>query len=217
MKTILKILFILIPIAHIPHTCTAQDSIRRKIFVSVHSGIYLPSISGFREMYHSHSVFINGISLGIPFANKGFFFYVKGMYFQKAGTQIIYHFEYDPHTGKPVNTYTTRGGDITWRQLLGNTGIQYNLPFGLTNNLMFNGGITLVKASEKTKDNSAGSEAKGFTGFFLGAGYEKRISDTFGLFSEVQYNFDIRKFEILGHKYGGANFNIGIRYYFSQK
>jgi hypothetical protein len=198
----------------------AQDSIHRKAFVSVHSGIYLPSISGFKEMYHSHSVFINGISLGIPFSNKDFFFYVKGMYFQKTGTQIIHHFEYDPQTGEPV-TYTTRGDDITWRQLLGNVGVQYNLHPGLTDNLMFNGGITLVKASEKTKDDSASSDAKGFTGFFLGAGYEKRISDKFGLFSEVQYNFDIWKVKIFGYsvsfKYGGANFNVGIRYYFSQK
>jgi hypothetical protein len=223
MKTISKILLITISTVLLYDKSNAQDTTGRKAFISVHSGIYLPSIGGYREMYHSHAAFINGIGLAIPFANKNFFFYAKGMYFKKTGTQIVHHSEYDNQTGKFIEN-TTRGGDITWRQLLANIGIQYNLNLAPTNNLMFNGGITLVKAYEQTEDTSAGSDFKGLAGFFLGAGYEKEISDKFSLFSEVQYNFDIFdifRIKILGHniglKYGGANLNAGIRYWFNQK
>ena len=80
------------------------------------------------------------ISLGIPFANKEIFFYLKGMYFQKSGNPIIYHYEYNDWTGES-NTYTSQESDvtITWHQLLVNIGIQYDLKFGLSNNLIFNG------------------------------------------------------------------------------
>ena len=219
MKTIVKLLLIVILFANAQNNCNARDSLDRKAFVSIHSGVFFPSVSGFKDWYHSHHVFINGISLGIPFTNRDFFFYLKGMYSQKSGTQIIYHFEFDPQTGELIDTYTTKGDNITWRQLLGNIGIHYNLNFGLSNNLIFNGGVTLIKQSERTKDSSASSNAKGLNGFFLGVGYEKKILDAFGIFSEVQYNFDMWKFKILGHdiklQNGGANFNIGVRYYFN--
>jgi hypothetical protein len=222
MKTIYKIFFIVILITYIPSKCIAQDHTDnrtgRKMFVSIHSGAYFPSVSGFNTVYHSPCAFINGISLGFPFTNKELFFYVKGMYSQKSGNPITYHFEYDELTGELTNTYTTQENDviITWHQWLGNVGIQYNLGLGLTNNLIFNGGISLVKASEKTKDSSVGSDSGGLGlfGYFFGIGYEKRISKKFGLFTEAQYNFDLPILRKLGINYGGANFNLGIRYYF---
>jgi hypothetical protein len=218
-KNIFKILIIFTLIAYIPSKCIAQDSIEsRKLFISIHSGAYFPSISGFNKVYHSPCAFINGISFGIPFTNKGFFVYAKGMYFQKSGTPITYHFEYDELTGELTNTYTTQNSDviITWRQWLGNIGIQYNLTIGQTNNLIFNGGISLVKASEKTKDSSVGSDSGGFglSGFFVGIGYEKRFLRNFGIFSEAQYNFDFPILKQLGIRYGGTNLNVGIRYHF---
>jgi hypothetical protein len=222
MKTIFKIFFIIIFIAYIPNKCIAQDHADnrtgRKVFVSIHSGVYFPSVSGFNTVYHSPCAFINGISLGIPFTNKDFFAYAKGMYFQKSGNPLTYHFEYDELTGELTNAYTTQENDviITWRQWLGNIGIQYNLRLGLTSNLIFNGGISLVKASEKTKDSSVGSDSGGLglSGYFCGIGYEKRIYKKIALFSEAQYNFDFPILRQLGIKYGGANFNVGMRYYF---
>ena len=212
MKNIFKILILSIFLAQIPNKCSAQDRVDdRKIFISIHSGVFFPSWGEFKDVYHSPCAFINGISLGIPFTNKGFFVYAKGMYFQKSGTPIIYHFEYGDLTGEGT-TGTTQEGECKYQQWLGNIGIQYNLNLGLTNSLIFNGGITLIKQSEKIKNSTAGSEAKGFSGFFVGAGYEKRILRKFGLLAEAQYNFDMWK--IYDLKYGGANFNVGMRYYF---
>jgi len=218
MKYFIKIFIVVILTANVSYNCIAQESYVRKAFISINSGLFLPTWSEFKETYHSPLVFINGVSLGVPFTNKNFFFYAKGMYFQKTGTQIIYNFERDPLTGE-LNMYTTRGGDITWRQLLGNIGIQYNLNLEQKNNLIFNGGLTLEKTSEgEVKQNIS------LSGFFFGIGYEKRILEKFSLFSEVQYNFSIvnmLKIELFGHelklKNGGVNFNVGGRYYFSLK
>ena len=218
MKNIFKILILSILLAQIPNECSAQDSVdNRKIFISIHSGAFFPSWGEFKDVYHSPCAFINGISLGIPFTNKGFFVYAKGMYFQKSGTPIVYHFEYNDLTGE-VTTWTTQEGECKYQQWLGNIGIQYNLNLGLANILMFNGGITLFQQSYKIKNSTAGSEAKGFNGLFMGIGYEKRILRKIGLFSEAQYNFDVRRFKILDYeirlKYGGANVNVGMKYYF---
>lgn len=81
MKPTFKIFFIIILIAYIPCKCIAQDRTGRTIFVSIHSGLFLPSWSEFKETYHSPCAFINGISLGVPITNKGLFVYAKGMYF----------------------------------------------------------------------------------------------------------------------------------------
>ena len=220
MKIIVKILVIIILIANIPNKCIAQDSVDRKAFISLNSGVFLPSASNFKKVYNSPCTFINGISIGIPITNEDFFFYIKAMYFQKNGTPITYHFERDSITGE-FYTYTTQEGNVVYKQWLGNIGIQYNLNFGQTNNFIFNGGVTLIKLSERIKNSTAGDNAKGLNGLFFGIGYEKIILEKFSLFSEVQYNFDMRKFQILGYdihlKYGGANFNVGMRYYFSQK
>jgi len=216
MKIILKIFVIVLLIANIQNKCIAQDGINRKAFVSINSGVYLPSMSDFNRIYNSHYAFINGISLGIPFMNEDLFFYSKAMYFQKYGTPIIYHFN---SSNGVSNTYTTQEGDVALQQLLLNIGIQYNLSFGLTNMLAFNGGISLIKASEKISNSPSNSDLKanGFAGYFLGVGYEKRISDKFGLFSEVQYNFDRLILKTFDISYGGANINLGVKYYFSQR
>lgn len=216
MRNILKIFIIVILIAQIQNKCIAQDSINRKGFFSINSGLYLPLMSNFNKIYNSHYALINGISLGIPFTNEDVFLYCKAMYFQKSGTPIIYHFN---SSNGVSNTYTTQEGDVTLQQLLVNIGIQYNLSFELTNILTFNGGISLIKASEKISNSPSNSDSKanGFAGYFLGIGYEKRILEKLGLFSEVQYNFDRLIFKTLDISYGGANINVGIRYYFSQK
>jgi hypothetical protein len=176
-------------------------------------------MTDFSYMYHSPCVFINGISLGFPFTNKDIFFYLKAMYFQKSGTPIIYHFEL---IDDKYVTYTTRDWDdeIICKQWLGNMGVQYNLGIKTNNVLIFNGGITLFQISEKNRDSSIRYNAKGFNGFFVGIGYEERILDNLSLFSEGQYNVDIWQFKVFGYdiafKHGGANLNVGIRYYFSQ-
>ena len=95
---IFLISFILI--ALIQNKSIAQDSITRKAFISINSGLFMPSSSYFKESYQSHFAFINGLTLGIPVTNKGFFFYCKAMYFQKSGTPLVHHFEYDHITGE---------------------------------------------------------------------------------------------------------------------
>jgi len=105
------------------------------------------------------------------------------------------------------------GDDIIWRHFLINTGIQYNYNFRQTkHDLIFNGGITFEKTSEGTV-----KQKFALTEFFVGVGYVKK----FGLFTEGQYNFnilnmlDIKLFDYkLKFKHGGANFNVGMRYYF---
>jgi hypothetical protein len=205
-------------IVYIPDKCVAQDN-GKKAFVSLNTGVNFPSVDGFSETYNLPCVFINGISLGIPFTNKDFFFYLKAMYFQKSGTPVIYHVEIiDDETV----LHTTRDWDdkIIYKQLLGNMGIQYNINFKSNNVLLFNGGITLLKVSEKTRKSTEVSGINGFNGFFFCFGYEKRIFNNLSLFSECQYNFDMWRFKLFGYeidiKNGGANLNIGVRYYFSQ-
>ena len=225
MKIIFKIFVVIMLVSYGQNQCVAQDHVGNrtdgKAFISVHSGAYIPSISSFNKVYHSPCAFINGISLGFPFTNEDFFFYLKGMYFQKSGTPITHHFEYDNQTGE-FTTYTTQEDDVTviWHQFLVNIGIQYNFKFDLTNNLLFNGGITLIKLSEKANDSSVSFDSGGFSpGYFFGIGYEKRILDKFSLFSEVQCNLDLPILKTLDIGSGGAgvNLNVGIRYYFNQK
>ena len=217
MRIILKLLCIIILVALAQSKCLAQDHINRKAFISIHSGLYLPSVSGFSETYHSPYAFINGISLGVPFTNEEIFFYLKAMYFQKSGTPITYHFEYNDLTGE-FTTYTTQEGDVDYKQWLGNIGIQYNLSFNSTHIIIFNGGISLAKVSEKIRNSTDGFDTNGFgfTSFFVGIGYEKKILDALNLFSEFQYNLDLPILQELGFRFGGANFNVGVRYYFRQ-
>ena len=138
------------------------------------------------------------------------------MYYQKSGTPITYHFEYDDITGK-YNRYITQEGKVDYKQWLGNIGIQYNLIYKSSNTFLFNGGVILTKASEKIKNSDAGVDAKGLSGYFLGAGYERKILDRFSIFSEIQYNFNFPILKSFSIDYGGVNFNIGVRGYFSQK
>lgn len=213
MKTILTTFISAILISYLPIKCIAQENFNRKTFISIHSGTYLPSMKDFNKVYNSPFAFINGISLGIPFTNKAIFLYGKAMYFQKSGTPIIYHF--DSNNG--INTiYTTQEGDIVLQQLLVNIGMQYNLSLKTSNTIVLNGGISFVNSSEKVINSFTNSKSKGFAGYFLGIGYEKRLSDQFSWFSEAQYNFDRVVFKMLDMNYEGTNINIGIRYYFNQ-
>ena len=220
MKAFTKIFFFVILFSYLQFNCFAQEDNKKMAFISVNSGIYMPSAKGFKDVYNSNFTFINGISVGIPFSNENFFFYLKAMYFQKSGTPITYHIEYD-FTTDNYDKYITQEGTIVLKQFIGNIGVQYNLVFSSNDIILFNSGLTLIKATEKTKDTSLSSDVKGLNGFFCGIGYEKKLFDKLSLLSEFQYNFDIWGFKILDYdakiKYGGANLNVGVRYYFKQK
>jgi len=210
-KTVILIVVLLI--ASISGKSTAQEKSGGMSFVSMHTGAFFPSISGFKDVYHSPCAFINGISLGTNFINQNTFFYLKAMYFQKSGTPITYHINYNNETGE-VTKWTTQEGTCTYKQLICNAGVQYNIKFRLSNILFLNGGIALVKQSEKIKNSASANNGKGMPCYFFGIGYEKCVLEKISLFSEFQYNFDWKILNILGLKYGGANINIGFRYYF---
>jgi len=194
----------------------AQVDNKRKAFISVNTGMYIPSRTDFKTIYDSWFPFNNGVSIGVPFTNTDIFFYGKAMYFECEGIPIIYHFEISNGVS---HTYTTREGNIKLKQLLFNIGLQYDYSINELNKVIVNGGISIVNATEKTNNTSANaeSEAKGFSGYFLGLGYERIFNNIpMSVFSEVQYNFNRLIFKALDLSYGGANINVGIRCYFKQ-
>jgi len=212
MKLLLKISMVSLFAILLQNSCIAQDGQKRKAFISVNSGVYFPSMENFNKVYNSPAAFINGLSLGIPISNENLFLYGKAMYFQKVGVPIAHHFVYENGV---MRVSTTQEGNVKLKELLINLGVQYNAEFKQTNVIVINAGILVVKASEKIKSDSSNSESKanGFAGYFLGVGYEKKLSDRLGAFSEVQYNVDRIIFKLFDISYGGANVNVGIRYY----
>ena len=194
----------------------AQEDKKRNAFVSINSGIYIPSRTDFKTIYDSRFTFNNGLSVGVPFTNSDIYFYGKAMFFRCKGVPIIYH--YESNNGVSY-TYTTREGNILYKQFLFNLGVQYNFSIKELNKIITNGGISIVNASETTNNTSGYSEskAKGFAGYFVGLGYERNFENIpIIVFSEIQYNFNRLIFKTLDLSYGGANINVGIRFYFKQ-
>ena len=194
----------------------AQNDKKRDAFVSTNSGIYAPSRSDFKTIYDSRFTFNNGLSAGVPFTNSDIFLYGKAMFFRCEGVPIIYHYESNNGVS---NTYTTREGNIIYKQFLFNLGVQYNYSIKELNKIITNGGISIVNATETTNNTSADSEskAKGVAGYFIGLGYERNFKNIpLSTFGEIQYNFNRLIFKALDLSYGGANINVGIRYYFKQ-
>ncbi|MCK9450012.1 MAG: hypothetical protein M0Q41_13700 [Bacteroidales bacterium] len=194
----------------------AQEDKKRDAFVSINSGIYVPSRSEFKTIYDSWFTFNNGLSLGVPFTNSDIYLYGKAMFLRCEGVPIIYHYE---SIDGVLHTYTTREGNIIYKQLLFNLGIQYNYSIKKLNKIITNGGISIINATETTTNTNADSEskAKGFAGYFIGLGYERNFENIpLSAFSEIQYNFNRLIFKALDLSYGGANINVGVRFYFKQ-
>ncbi|MDD3701008.1 MAG: hypothetical protein WCR58_05350 [Bacteroidales bacterium] len=194
----------------------AQEDKKRDAFVSINSGIYVPSRSEFKTIYDSWFTFNNGLSAGVPFTNSDIYLYGKAMFLRCEGVPIIYHYE---SIDGVLHTYTTREGNIIYKQLLFNLGIQYNYSIKKLNKIITNGGISIINATETTTNTNADSEskAKGFAGYFIGLGYERNFENTpLSAFSEIQYNFNRLIFKALDLSYGGANINVGVRFYFKQ-
>lgn len=194
----------------------AQEDKKRDAFVSINSGIYLPSRSDFKTIYNSRFTFNNGLNVGVPITNSDIYLYGKAMFFRCEGVPIIYHYESNNGISQ---TYTTREGNIIYKQFLFNIGIQYNYSIKDLNKIITNGGISIINATETTNNTNADSEskAKGFAGYFIGLGYERNFENIpLSVFSEIQYNFNRPVFKALDLSYGGANVNAGIRFYFKQ-
>lgn len=210
------LILVIISLLVLTKELNAQVHKKRNAFVSTNSGVYIPSRSDFKTIYNSKFTFNNGLSVGFPISNSDLYLYGKASFFRIEGVPIIYH--YESNNGIPY-TYTTREGNIIYKQFLFNLGIQYNYSIKEQNKIITNGGISIINATEITNNTSAdsGSEAKGFTGYFIGLGYERDFKNIpLSIFSEMQYNFDRLIFKRLDLSYGGANINIGIRFYFKQ-
>jgi hypothetical protein len=213
-KKFINILILLILIGFSNSKIFAQDSITRKAFISVNTGCYFPTGNDFNKIYGDF-IFINGLSIGIPFTNQDLYLYGKAMYFVKEGTPIIYHFTSNNGIS---STYTIQEGLITIKHFLFNLGLQYN--FKLNDNIKFitNGGLTLIKSTEKS-DNPVkyDSNGGGLSGLFLGLGLEKKFSTIpLSLFTECQFNPSFTILKTYNLDYSAINFNIGLRYYFNQ-
>lgn len=211
-----KIIFSIILFLIIPASMAAQKKERQKISVSVHSGVYVLANDHFKEVYNSRAAFINGVSLGVPFTNIGLAFYAKGMYFQRKGTPIIDHYEI--REDGTSHSYTTREGDAAYREFLFNLGIQYSFSFKELNKVFANGGVSFIAAKESvtnTAEMNSSTHTKGYAGCFLGLGYERLFKNVpISVFGEAQYDFDRMVFNALSLSYGGANINLGCRFYF---
>jgi hypothetical protein len=192
----------------------SQSSNERTAFVSIHTGSYIPLDLSFRRTY-GKLIFINGLSLGIPFTNHDLYLYSKAMYYKKQGIPIIYHFE--DNSGVPIY-FTTQEGSITINHFQFNVGLQYNIIVHRNLKLITNGGLTLIKSSEESNDPlDYKSDTKGLTGFFIGAGLDKTFAGPIGIFGECQYNHQLSLIKDYASDYSAMNINFGLRYYFNQK
>lgn len=191
-----------------------QDSISRKAFISINSGCYLPTGNDFNKIYGDF-IFINGLSVGIPFTNHDLYLYGKAMYFKKEGTPIIYHYVSNNGVSK---SYTTQEGLIKINHFLFNLGLQYNIKLSDNVKIVTNGGLTLFKSIEKSNNPvKFDSNGGGLSGLFLGFGLERRFSTVpLSLFSECQYNSSFSILKTYNLDYSAINFNIGLRFYFNQ-
>lgn len=209
-------IFVIIVLLILTKELFAQEDTKREAFISINTGVYLPSRTDFKKIYDSRFTFNNGLSLGVPVTNSDIYLYGKAMFFKCEGVPIIYHYESKDGVSY---TYTTREGNIIYKQFLFNLGIQYNYSITELNKFIANGGVSIVNATESTINTSADSksEAKGFAGYFIGIGYEKDFNNIpISVFWEMQYNFNRFVFKALDLSYGGANINIGFKFYFKQ-
>ena len=165
---------------------SAQDSITKKGFITFNTGCHLPTGADFNKIY-GNFLFINGLSIGLPFRNTDVYFYGKLMYLKKTGIPVIYHFN---SINGVSNNYTTQEGSIKIDQFNFSLGIQYNKR--LKNNLIFlvNGGLFFVKSTESSADPvQYHIKSGGLSGLFLGFGLEKKLSFIpFSVVGEIQYN-----------------------------
>ena len=192
-----------------------QELSTRPMFVSIHTGGYLPTYENFKKIYKSSIVFHNGISIGIPITNQSVFVYGKLMYYRKKGVPIVTTLTY---SDGQIQLSETQSGEIVISHYLLNLGVQYNYKLVDNLDLLFNGGVSFVKSDENTKNPLSDQETKGLIGFFYGLGAEKQISKLpTTVFFEIQYNADRLILKALDIKQGGTNINLGIRYYIKSK
>ena len=214
MTKIKNILILFFIIGFLSFKMFGQESQNRKAFISINSGCYLPTDNDFSKIYGDF-IFINGISIGIPFTSQDLYFYGKGMYFKKLGTPIIYHFTSENGVSR---TYTTQEGVITINHFLFNVGLQYNFNLSDNYKVLINGGIALIKSIEES-DNPLeyDSNGGGLSGLFLGLGLERKFSTIpLSIFTEIQYNPSFTILKTYNLDYSSINLNIGLRYYFNQ-
>jgi len=213
-RKIISVLMLMILAGLFNSKLSAQDSIQRKAFISINTGCYLPTGKDFNKIY-GDVIFINGLSLGIPFSNQNFFLYMKAMYFKKQGMPITYHFI--SNNGSST-TFTTQEGSIKINHFLFNLGLQYNIKLFDNYKIITNGGLTFIHSNEKS-DNpvSYSSNNGGLSGFFLGLGLERKfVSLPLSLFFECQYNSSFTILKTYNLDYSAFNLSIGLRYYFNK-
>ncbi|MFZ4399224.1 MAG: hypothetical protein ACOYO1_04250 [Bacteroidales bacterium] len=191
---------------------SAQDSIKKKAFISIHTGCYIPTANDFNKTYGS-IIFINGLSIAFPISNHNLMLYGKAMFFKKEGTPIIYHFT---SINGVSNTYTTQEGSVFISHYLFNLGFQYNILLKNHFQLITNAGLTFIKSNEKSDNPIAySSNGSGFSGFFIGVGLERKFEKIpLSLFSECQYNSTLTILKVYNLDYSAINLSIGLRYYF---
>ena len=218
MRVTMKSLHVLILIIALllPEATLAKNESPKIQFISLTAGGYLINLENFDDVYNSKMIFVVGANIGIPISSK-IGFYLKANYLQKSGTPLIKTYSFQ--NGNLIIINERREGNAKFSMLFFNFGLQYNFLNSNNFTVGANGGITWSRINETQEYQGGGYEinGKGILGFFAGGMLEKKFQGKpFSVFTEIQYNMSRQ--DLLGFvgDYGGFNFNLGFRYYFSK-
>lgn len=186
------------------------------VYFSLNGGGFISSRENFSNQYDSNIGFTAGGGLGVPVSSR---LYLTGRatYFSKSGTPLTVINQYSQD--KLVQATEIRSGSAKFTQWLINAGIEYKISLSENFKLYPMAGIAFSKTTEKVITEyinyQIDTKASGILGYYAGTGLERKFETIpLSAFAEAYYNFYLKELSssIMGN-IGGANFNLGIRYY----
>ncbi len=217
MKT--RVVLALFTVAIVSFPANSQETDYRSPFISANLGGFVSSLKDFGKVYDSNLGFAFGAGVGLPLSSRTYI-YGKASYFTKSGVPVLYTYTYQ--NGTLINVSETKtDGTASFHQWIINGGIQYNFFLSEDFALGLNGGLTYTKVSETYTGSSAAVtstlDASGLVGYFAGLAVERNFSESpLSVFAEAQFNFVQHDILAAAGNYGGANFTLGLRYYFRE-
>ncbi len=193
----------------------AQSSQNNALYLS---GNLVVSNSSMQENYKDHSLHTAfGIGFGFPlFQNISF--YGRVTYTSKPNFTAYDYLTYVDNDISIINQLTA--ANVTFSQFIFNAGLQYNFFISKSIKLGLSSGFTYSMVNQKISLQSGKTienlDNEGLYGYFAGTSLEKTFEDSHvSIFGEAQYNFIRKDLVYYRSNFGGVNFTIGGKYYFS--
>lgn len=174
----------------------SQTQYRPLLYLSGHTGIYIPASDDFKENYGTDTGFVFGLGFGVPIFSPRIYLFAKASYFSKSNDENV---------------------KASLKEWIINGGFKYRfLQSGAYHLYVSAGGTVIAGIREKVEfpDGTGWGLNGSAVGYFLGGGIERSFpGKPVSLFAEAEYNTSWES-TVNFKERGGVNVNLGICFYF---